>query len=52
MQFVPSLMKDISQITKIKKADDKFYISDIKKAVPVLFEHGFNVTKGRVRPIK
>jgi hypothetical protein len=48
---IHTLLND-GYITKIKKSDDKFYISDIKKAVPVLFEHGFDVTKGRVRPIK
>ena len=39
-------------ITKIKKTDDKFYISDVRIAIPTLFVHGFNVTKGKVRPLK
>ena len=48
---IHTLLKE-GYITKIKKTDDKYYISDIKKAVPALFKHGFDVTKGKERPIK
>jgi hypothetical protein len=38
-------------ITKVSKKDDKYYISDIKKAIHALSEHGKETTLGRNRPI-
>ncbi len=44
-------LKNEGYITPIRKKDDKFYISDLKKTLVVLTAHGFNVTSGRERPL-
>jgi len=38
-------------ITPIRKKDLKYYISDIKIAIIAPNSHGYNVTKGRMRPL-
>ncbi|MDO8871195.1 MAG: hypothetical protein Q7V05_00480 [Methanoregula sp.] len=44
-------LKNQGYITPIRKKDEKFYISDFKKAVAALAAHGFNVTTGSSRPL-
>ena len=38
-------------ISQIRKKDVKYYIIDMKKATFALRSHGYNVTKGRERPL-
>jgi hypothetical protein len=44
-------LKNQGYITSIKKKDEKFYISDFKKAVRALSAHDYNVTTGKERPV-
>jgi len=44
-------LKNQGYIASIKKADDKIYICDFKKAVAALTAHGYTVTTGRERPL-
>ena len=39
-------------ITKVRKNDDKYYISDIPKTFKILSIHGIEVSKGKKRTIK
>jgi hypothetical protein len=39
-------------VTQIKKKDIKYYISNINKATLALAAHGFDISMGKVRPIK
>ena len=41
----------LGYITKIRKKDIKYFISDISKATHALDSHGFPVTKGKVRKL-
>jgi hypothetical protein len=44
-------LKNLRYITPIKKKDEKYYISDFKKAVAALTAHGYDVTSGKERPL-
>lgn len=39
-------------IAQIRKQDIKYYISDLKAMNFALGSHGYDVTKGKIRPIK
>ena len=39
-------------ITKVPKSNDKYYISNFKKAVRALSEHGKDTTLGKIRHIE
>ncbi|MBP2029353.1 hypothetical protein J2755_000273 [Methanohalophilus levihalophilus] len=46
------IMKELineGYVSKLSKKEDKYFISDMKKAMFALGEHDFNVTKGKER---
>jgi len=45
------LLKNDGYITAVRKKEIKYYISDITITSYALRNHGFNVTKGKQRPL-
>lgn len=45
------MLKNKQYIGVVKKASEKYYISDIPKTLHDLSQHGYKVIKGRERPL-